>query len=199
MRKFQSTAVLDCLPKTFGVSGSNLYSRLVCPSSVQMVLPFLHRSRSIWLSSFAWGHHNVDSRNPSHFPPSYSLVIRKIILAEIIGPGLTPLPSSTQVRSPVYRRRNTLDHYKRWPNTSACAQVEEPIHVESIFSLVSPLQGRSFNAWNFFHTFAGYQAFTLHPTPSHPVGINRNSRTGFCWPRMVTAHFHPKNASSNSR
>ena len=46
-----------------------------------------------------------------HHP--YSLVIRKTILAAIIGTGLTALPSSTQVRSPVYYMRNTQDHYKK--------------------------------------------------------------------------------------
>jgi len=35
------------LPSTFGASGSSLYSRLVCPSSAQTVLPYLRRSRSI--------------------------------------------------------------------------------------------------------------------------------------------------------
>jgi len=41
------------------------------------------------------------------------LVIRKIILAAIIGTGLTALPSFTQVRSPVYRERKRRDDYKR--------------------------------------------------------------------------------------
>jgi len=38
------------------------------------------------------------------FHRPYSLVIRKIILAAIIGTGLTPLLSSTQVRSPYTTR-----------------------------------------------------------------------------------------------
>ena len=45
--EISSISVLGCLPNTFGASGSSLYSRLVCPSSAQTVLPYLHRSRSI--------------------------------------------------------------------------------------------------------------------------------------------------------
>ncbi|MGP8069787.1 MAG: hypothetical protein ACLP5V_07845, partial [Candidatus Bathyarchaeia archaeon] len=40
------------------------------------------------------------------------LVIQKIILAAIIGTSLMALPSSTKVRSPVYRLLNRQDHHK---------------------------------------------------------------------------------------
>jgi hypothetical protein len=66
------------------------------------------------------------------FHRPYSLVIRKIILTAIIGTGLTALPSSTQVRSPVYRLHKRQDHYKRWLNTCDCAQAEMTIHIERV-------------------------------------------------------------------
>src|SRR5208282_2130502 len=56
------------------------------------------------------------------------LVIRKIILAAVIGMTLTVVPSSTQVRSPVYHLPNTQDHHKNQfrPHTLRKFKMEGP-------------------------------------------------------------------------
>jgi len=61
------------------------------------------------------------------------LVIRKIILAAIIGMTLTALPSSTQVKSPVYHTRNRQDHHKsRLRNIRVCGVVKK----KGVFSII---------------------------------------------------------------
>ena len=64
------------------------------------------------------------------FHRPYSLVIRKIILAAIIGTGLTAIPSSTQVRSQVYIMRNMEDYYKRCAHSCDHAKSEKTSHLE---------------------------------------------------------------------
>src|SRR3989304_6818931 len=112
MKKFRSTSVLGvCLiPSVFLEAVSTVdwsarrrhkrYLR-VCTAVRAFDLRHLPRGTvtSILITHFVF-----------HLP--YSLVIRKIILASIIGTSLTALPSSTQVRSPVYCLRNRQDYYK---------------------------------------------------------------------------------------
>ncbi len=80
------------------------------------------------------------------FHRPYSLVIRKIILAAIIGTGLAAFPLSTQVRSPAYCPRKRQDYYKKCTNTCGCAQTEERFTLKEPFGFyahstrVSPLE-----------------------------------------------------------